>query len=285
MNKSLALASILIAGSVLTASPQEATASTPSIVNTYEVDEHSSNGHAFWFKGLYDEGLASSTKFLFDTPGIFTEYDDGTATLTGTIVNKHNANEMFNVDLTFNFINDYDGGVKLERVKNSDIYQEGGYENMTDYALNNYSFYELNRDASLLTGLGAYEGSQLNFFNRAFNGNLTYEQFANSGKDNKYYGQLGEGANAKNDGLGFSFWYGYTGEIVYNGADSVAFTDTSKYNKSKSDINVNLTKIQASNTAGTPEPLTILGSISALCIGGAFKKKCSKNSSNKSDLV
>jgi hypothetical protein len=85
--------------------------------------------------------------------------------------------------------------------------------------------------------------------------------------------------------MGFSFWHGYTGDIVFQGNDAVTFNKQASYNSTKSDINVDLTKIEGSNTAGTPEPLTILGSISALCIGGAFKKKCSKNSSKKSDLV
>ena len=290
MNKSLALASILIAGSVVAAPVQEAQAlvSSRSVVNTYEVDEHSNNGHAFWFNGLKKAGLASSDQFIFEDPGIFTEYDDGTATLTGRVFDKKNANGFFDVDLTFKLISNYDGGVKLERVAGSDLYQDGGYSNMTDYALNEYSFYKLKRGQSFLTAdSGDYAGSEIKLFNRAFDTRTydNFKEFKNSGTDNKYVGQLGEGANAKNDGLGFSFWHGYTGEIAYKGNDAVTYNKRAAYNSTKSDINVNLTKIQGGNTAGTPEPLTILGSISALCIGGAFKKKCSKNSSKKSDLV
>lgn len=288
MNKSLALASILIAGSVIAAPTQEAFASTASVVNVFEVEENSTDGHAIWLNGLKREGLASSDQFIFEVPGIFTEYDDGTATLTGRVFDKGNSNGFFDVDLTFKLINNYDGGVKLERVSGSNIYQEGGYDNMTDYALNEYSFYELKRNQSFLTAdSGDYAGSSLKLFNRAFDTNTydNFKEFKNSGTDNKYVGQLGEGANAKNTGMGFSLWHGYTGEVTYQGAEAVTFNKRASYNSTKSDINVDLTKIQSGNTAGTPEPLTILGSISALCIGGAFKKKCSKNSSKKSDLV
>lgn len=288
MNKSLALAGILAAGSLFTVAAPEALASTPSVVNIFEVEEHSKNGHAFWFNGLKKEGLASSDQFIFEDPGVFTQYDDGTATLTGRIFDKRNENGFFDVDLTFDLINNYDGGVKLERVGGSNIYQDGGYDNMTDYALNEYSFYELNRNQSLLTAdSGDYAGSKIKLFNRAFDTKTydNFKEFKNSGTENTYMGQLGEGANAKNTDMGFSFWHGYTGEVAYQGNEAVKFNKRADYNSTKSDINVNLTKIQSGNTAGTPEPLTILGSLSALGFGAVFKKKCNKKSSKKSDLV
>lgn len=274
MNKSLALAGILAAGSLFTVAAPEALASTPSVVNMWEVEEHSNNGHALWFNGLKKQNLASSTDFQFDTPGLFTEYSDGTATLTGTIFNKNRAEEMWDVNLTYSLINNYDGGVKLEQVKNAKIYKDGGYDNMTDYALNEYSFYELDTSNSILTGLGAYEGSELQLFNRAPN--------------EKYVGQVGEGANAKNTGMGMSFWYGYTGNVTYetkSGDIKTALYDSnSNKNLTKSDINVNLTQVQSGNTAGTPEPLTILGSLSALGFGAMFKKKHGKKAAKKTDL-
>ena len=288
MNKSLALAGILAAGSVFTVAAPEAFASEPSVVNMFEVEQHSNKGHAFWFQGLKDAGLAQSTDFIFKDHGVFTEYDDGTATLTGRIVDKKNANGFFDVDLTFDLINNYDGGVKLEQVKKSNIYQEGGYNNMTDYALNEYSFYELKRNESFLTAdSGDYAGSKIKLFNRAFDTKTydNFKEFRNSDTENSYMAQLGEGANAKNTEMGLSFWYGYTGKVAYQGAEAVKFKGKSDYNSTKSDINVNLTKIESANTAGTPEPLTILGSLSALGFGAVFKKKCSKKDSQKSDVV
>ncbi len=286
MNKSLALASVLIASSVLTVTAPEAMASTPSVINIWEAEEFKSNDHAFTFQGLKSLGLTSDRDFQFETPGIFTEYDDGTATLTGIIVNQQRAEEQWQVDLTFNLISDYNGGTKNGGVKN--LHSQNGYSDKTSFAHDNWTFYEIDREGSFLTGLGAYEGSSLQFFNRAFN-QSNYGDFVASGQDAKVVGQLGEGANDKTKDIGLSYWYGYTGNVVYekSNGDILTYTldETTNKNKSKSDININLTKVQSSNTAGTPEPFTILGSISALGIGGLFKKKFSKNSSKKSDRV
>ena len=56
MNKSLALASILIPGSLLTATTQEAMASTPSVINIWEAEDFAGNDHAFTFQGFVASG-------------------------------------------------------------------------------------------------------------------------------------------------------------------------------------------------------------------------------------
>ena len=287
MNKSLALAGILTVGSVFTVSAPEALASTPSIINMWEAKEFHGNDHAFTFQGLESLNLTSDRDFQFkNNPGIFTEYDNGTATFTGTLVNQQRAEEMWDVNLTFNLINDYNGGTKNGGVKN--LHTQNGYSSKNNFARDNWTFYEIDRDNSFLTGLGAYEGSQLQFFNRAF-GQSNYADFVASGNDASVVGQVGEGANDKNKNMGMSYWYGYTGNVVYEKSNGEIMTytldETTSKNKSKSDINVNLTKVRSGNTAGTPEPLTILGSLSALGFGAVFKKKCSKKASKESDLI
>lgn len=252
------LASSLLAGSLLISFSSQAEAA--KITQKYEATQFGS--HAFWFHGLAQKGLASHTNFLFQEPGKFIEYDDGTATLTGTIYNKKNADEIWEVDLKFELVENWSGGLKNPTNKTGVSDQ---------YAYDNWNFYEFAAGSQFI-GKGVYEGSSLNPFNRAF-GESNYADFQASGKDPKVVGQLGIGANDKNGQLGFSTWYGYTGNVNYDkNLDGVvdksqSYTATTHKNWTKSDININLKAV--------PEPASMLGllAIGAVGAGAAVKRK------------
>ncbi len=251
-------------------------AEAANLVQKYDVTQFSDSEHAFWFSGLKKEGLADNTHFLFDEAGRLNVYDDGTATLTGVIYQKgpnqdiSNTNKKWDVDLKFNLVENYSGGIK-------DVGLNGmGFNNNDEkkqYAHENWSFWTLD-EGSVLTGMGEYQGSEIFLHNRAFGKNdedkkyTSLAQFEEDGKtseDFKVRGQLGIGANDKNGDLGFSYWYGYTGDVTKNG-ETTSYDANSHKDLTMSDINVKLTKV--------PEPATMsLMSLGMIGLGASVLKR------------
>ena len=117
------------------------------------------------------------------------------------------------------------------------------------------SFYEISSDPeqNKLIGLGKYEGSLLNLYNRA----------------NNYVAQVGEGANDKNSDVGASYWFGYTGTFKYDdGVNPVVMKTFNPSSNTKSDINIKL------EPKPVPEPASVAGLLMLGAVGvSALKRK------------
>ena len=170
-----------------------------------------SGGHVFHSPG---------PKFVFDNnSGVFETFDNGTAKLSGTIVQKDNddnkliADVNFTNAMTFAEYTDPNGhldpngvlrfGVPKLELKDSAYKANGG-----PIDPETFTFYYLDESNSTLTGIGALEGLTLDLTQRP------------SGEDfGKMIFMLGEGANGKNGNLGFSGWLAYNvdGEFLRKG--------------------------------------------------------------------
>ncbi|MGD1939790.1 MAG: PEP-CTERM sorting domain-containing protein [Leptolyngbyaceae cyanobacterium] len=239
---------MLVTGSTLLGAAGQADAA--SALRSYQADEYKDGQHAVWLHGLKNAGYAASSDFLFDTPGMLTEWDaddDGDVDyiqLMGTVSNKGNSNQIFDLDLKFDIIDGWTGGTKGAS-------HAGGRQN----ALTNWDFYSIDTDNSTLIGQGEYAGSELQLFNRASSENTYQKHLDNNGGDPNptYVGQLGEGANDKDKDLGFSVWFGYTGELYVNGTLVETYTVDDHKNLTKSDINLDL------EPKSVPEPASAAG--------------------------
>ncbi len=253
MTRKNLMAGGLLVGSLVLGFAGQAEAA--NLVQKYDVTQYS-NSHAVWLKGLQTQGFTNNAHFLFEEPGRLNVYDDGTASLTGVIYNKgsnqgiSNENKKWDVDIKFNLVEDYEGGLKNPT---------GNTGVSNQYAYDNWSFWEF-AEGSVLTGMGDYEGSEINLYNRAFD-QANRAEFLESGKDPKVRGQLGIGANDKNGDLGFSVWFGYNGNV-----GDTTYTNDSDQNWTKSDINVKLTAV--------PEPATMsLMSLGMMGLGASVLKR------------
>jgi len=148
----------------------------------------------------------------FDETGSFVENGDGTATMTGRVVNQHNSNQGFDVNVDFSgYIAPWEptpsGSPKS--LKSSFRIENGG---SVDH--NTWRYY--NGVSGTLTGFGDWEGGVIRFIRRgpAF--------------------QVGLGANAKNTAYGGATWISY--EIV-----SQPTNGNTQFRGNRGDININLT--------------------------------------------
>ena len=197
-------------------------------------------GHAFWLPDMVNGG-----QFVIDGDATFNEYDDGTATLFGSIVSANDADKKWDFNLFFESSTVGTGGPKKEL--KGEAYSSGVVDPST------WSYYNFSStQASLLTASsGDFAGQSLTLSDKT---------------GGKYPLQVGYGANGKNAGMGMSTWFKYSGS----------------QNSNTADINVNLIAKKlpsGGNSAGTPEPITMAGSLAALCFGAAFKKKLGKKES------
>ncbi|MFK7757188.1 MAG: T9SS type A sorting domain-containing protein [Flavobacteriales bacterium] len=144
---------------------------------------------AFW---LPEQGGLSSDDFIPSGDLMFTQYADGTANLTGQVVNDTNPNEIFDLDFWFANAADWNTWSGLGRWYKDDLgYGAGNFQDWT--------YYELVGGISTATGSGDLDGDVLYFTHNPAN---------------YFFGfQLGEGANNKNDAFGFSGWFNYTGTL------------------------------------------------------------------------
>ncbi|WP_424094669.1 PEP-CTERM sorting domain-containing protein [Moorena producens] len=236
------LSSGLVLGSIVLGAVGQAQAA--DIFNSWLADEAHIypkdtkwSGHAFWFPEL------DSGRFVFDTSGIFNEYDDGTANLLGTIVSELDDTKKWDVDIWFESTPEPWGGPKKELPK-SEYAENGGSVDTTTWR-----YYNMNETQATLTGVDFYDGKELNLYQRPENG--------------KYSFQVGVGANGKNTNFGMSGWLGTTGSFTLTQAD----------------INVDLTPNPGgpSNSRPVPEPMTMgLFSLSLLGLSVTSLKRKSK---------
>ncbi|NEO34701.1 MAG: hypothetical protein F6K36_30815 [Symploca sp. SIO3C6] len=223
MNFAQSLFGTAIAGAIVVVS-SASSALAANLTHSWDVTSHKSNDHAFtFFKKSAVRAFGDDVDFQFHEACTLNEYDDGTARLVGTIVNQKNDDQRWDVDILFT---------------STEMNQTKGRSESFAIA-NNWRFYELSEEQSghMLTGLGEYEGSYLNLYDRS---------------NGKFPGQLGLAANDKNSNMGFSFWFGYSGLV--NGQTVTNIND--------GDINVNL-------AASIPEPS--LGLLSLAVLTGSFK--------------
>jgi hypothetical protein len=173
-----------------------------------------SGGHAIWLPGV-----SGDSKWVFDGDGLFTEVDQLTATLTGTIRNASDSDLAFTVSMSFKQDGSYTPLPKKELTASA--YTSGGIDTST------WNYYTLLTAVSL-TGLDDYAGLNLTLDHRP--------------TDESYGYQVGYGANGKNLLNGMSGWFNWT----------VSGTAPSGYggaNSGVGDVNIDLNPV--------PEPGTL----------------------------
>ncbi|MFK7756394.1 MAG: T9SS type A sorting domain-containing protein [Flavobacteriales bacterium] len=147
---------------------------------------------ADWSVWLQGFGPGASDNFVWDADGgSFVKYADGTARLTGTVVNDTDASQGWIVDLWFENGQDWDSWSALGRWYKDDL--GFGADHFEDWM-----YYEMVGN-STLTGIGSFDGDQLL---------LTHDP------ESFFFGfQCGIGANNKNANEGFSGWFNYSGNV------------------------------------------------------------------------
>ncbi len=145
------------------------------------------NRHAVWLPNLPN---TPDRKFVFENnSGRLHQYSNGTARITGIIVNRSNSNQRWAVDVHFTNGMDWTSWSALGR----------SYKDQSGVAGQNYidwTYYIMDATkANTLTGLGSYSGTVLNLTHKP--ANYTYGL------------QVGLAANDKDADFGFSCWFKY----------------------------------------------------------------------------
>ncbi|MEM6500884.1 MAG: PEP-CTERM sorting domain-containing protein [Cyanobacteria bacterium P01_C01_bin.89] len=227
-----------------------APAQAANIVASYNVEAYKPGSHAFWMNDLANRGYATNKDFVFETPGMFTIFEDEagdfTATLMGRIVNEKDSNEYFDVDI------DFFGVDAPASLKGQNKAPGSNGAEKTAWAKENWQFFDfVSGEATLSADGGRYAGSTIEFIQM----------------DSKKAVQFGtHGANDKNKKLGLSTWFKADKSLSTLVVDGDAKTD---YNF-KGDINVIL------EPKPVPEPTGVLG-ISAVAVGLAGLKRKQRN--------
>ncbi|MEO0403723.1 MAG: hypothetical protein AAF193_02520, partial [Bacteroidota bacterium] len=149
------------------------------------------NSWAIWLPTLEMDGQAATESFNASDLS-FIEYADGTARLTGTVINSMDANQGWVVDFHFQNRSTWTEWSALGR----------SYKDDTGYGIMNnnfesWSYYEMVDGFSTLSGIGDYDGSVL---------------YMEHMPASYFYGfQCGLGANNKNGNFGMSGWFTYEG--------------------------------------------------------------------------
>ncbi len=185
-----------------------------------------SGGHAVWLPDIQAQisGL-NSPKFLFNGDGVFTEFDDGTATLTGTAFSEQDPTKSFLVNLT---MSSFSSSPKKELKSNA-------YKNNDPVDTSTWRYYFM--DSGSLIGTGDFAGLDLALSHRP--------------SDGRYGFQVGVGANGKNINLGMSGWFSY----VVTGNT----TGYSINNSTRADFNLDLemTFDSENNEVDVAEPISL----------------------------
>ncbi len=157
------------------------------------------NSHAVWLSKYTSSN--QNTSFHFDSNGgTLTQNPDGTATVTGTIVNKNDANDSWTVQLYLSDKKDWNDWSALGRSWKGNANNVG-----TNYL--NWDYYVMDTSPSkpsTLTGLGSNTGKLKTLSHRPANLNYGF--------------QVGQAANDKDTDLGMSGWFTYQndqGNYVY----------------------------------------------------------------------
>lgn len=131
--------------------------------------------------------------FDFVTPGLFSVYSDGSATLTGT-VSSDSLGSKYSYDVSVTFQAEQTATPKTE-LKAKAYSKNGGPVDPSTW-----SFFSM--ISGTLTGVGHYAGTTLNLFEAPVSGLHPF--------------QVGFGANGKNVGLGGSGWFLHTSDASVN---------------------------------------------------------------------
>ena len=170
------------------------TAPTAILETICLVDGFAPGAYAIWLSGL--PGAASTSYDFEGLGGVFNAFSDGTATLTGTIVNQAVANWRWEVDIHLHNKMDFASWSALGRT-----YKGSSLEALANHA--NWSYYEMDSTTSRLIGLDNFAGDTL---------------FLSHAPTNFLYGfQFGVGANDKNGVLGVSGWFNFKGAYTGKG--------------------------------------------------------------------
>ncbi|NET51948.1 MAG: PEP-CTERM sorting domain-containing protein [Merismopedia sp. SIO2A8] len=252
-------------------------AEAASVINRWDVTTADAGayggggGHAFWFAGMgkgdarqeSNAGLSreeranteawldrvGTRRFVFQDAGRLEEFDDGTARLTGRIVDKRDRNpnteNFWDVNVWFdkNFVRSQGAKAKNEINRAGDaavkdLYGIGtnGKSDMEGFSWRYYSIKEtddVGNPLSVLTGNGIYEDFEL----RMRDGR---------GAHRGYETQIGYGASGKNIDMGMSSWFSYD---VFKTAEDAP--DQWIASQKVADINVDLIAV--------PEPASLIG--------------------------
>jgi len=128
------------------------------------------------------------TRFVFDADGgSFSKNLDGTATVTGTIRNTYDAEDLWTVTLNLENASNWEEWSAMGRKYK----REGRY---VRYQYRDWTYYEM-AEGSMLTGAGKNSGEEI--------------ALSHAPSDYRYGFQLGDAANLKNANYGLSGWFFY----------------------------------------------------------------------------
>ena len=152
-----------------------------------EANAADGGGHAMWLSAYSDAGVG---RFFFENgAGSFQQFDDGTATLTGTLVNEHDDDDRWDIEFFFSDKMSWSEWSALGR----DYKDEA---NLAGSSYQFWSYYIMDPDEdSKLIGRGHNAGQEKIVDHRP--------------SDFEFGFQLGTAANNKNPKYGFSGWFSY----------------------------------------------------------------------------
>lgn len=166
---------------------------------------------AFWLNN--DLGTGLNIARLYDiTNGVFEEYDNGTARLTGTLTNKYDSSLGFTLDCTF-----------YGRINYADPWQYKSNESFCDaYTLDVSDWYFYTQISGQLIGTGGFSGAEIEI-----------------GLFNFFFG-VGTGANLFENTYGAAAWL--TTEVISEPSNGLYVLDNcnSGSNFNCADFNLNL---------------------------------------------
>jgi len=215
------LAAILAAGLMAVGTAASATTVTPNDKYHASSVKTGGNFHTFWFVGL----LGGSRYWQFTDGGTMI-VDDNSAQLKGTIQQNGNAGNKLDVDISFAY--------KQTGTGNGVVGKCGG--GCPAANVNTWDYFSYDTVSMTGTAGSLLDGMSIDLTMKPANGKMPP--------------QMGDYANDKNAGLGFSSWYYWTSN--FNGATKTGYGD----------INVNL--VAAPLPAGMLLLLSGLGGLAFL---------------------
>ena len=168
-----------------------------NLVTGYELGTAEGPGDdwALWLGNFEAMGLGASDHFIPGAEGVqFNVYANGTARITGRVVNDTESDQQFDIDLFLQYGQDYDSWTALGRLPKDDL----GLGAYTDW-----TFFEVVDTLSRLEGVGAFEGDVLYLDHMPVSRMFGFQLGAN-------------GANNRNTNFGISGWFWYRGMMAGN---------------------------------------------------------------------
>jgi len=167
------------------------------VITTYDLGTAYGPGDdwALWLGNFEAMGLGASDHFVPDASGVeLNLYANGTARITGRVVNDTDASQQFDLDLFLQYGQDYGAWSAQGRFPKDDL----GLMAYVDW-----TFFEMVDTLSRIEGAGAFDGDVLYLDHMPVSRAFGFQLGAN-------------GANNRNTNFGISGWFWYRG--VMNGA-------------------------------------------------------------------